>query len=469
MTLRDRRRARGSTTAGTRTDVELTEHGAVFTANGHALTLHVVREPDDERLAQVTVAGRATCTPRSTSSAGQIRGVVLESAADGPPREIRVGRDPAAVRRDRAASGASWLAGSTYTGRWREAVQRSAITLKLMTYAPDRRPGRRPDRRRCPSRSAASATGTTATPGSATPRSRCTRCCGSGFVEEAGAVRPRGCGDRVRERVGSDSGPLNIMYRVDGSSDLKEDVLDHWRGLPRLAPGADRQRRRRAAAARHLRRGAGQHLRRRPSAACRCRPPRAGRRSADVLDWLADNWDQPEEGIWETRGGRQDFTYGRVMCWVAFDRGIRLATEHGRPAPLERWTAERDAIYEQVMERGWNAERGRRSCSTTTPTCWTPSLLRMPTVGFIAPQRPDVAVDPGRDGRRAGHRQPGLPLRPGGLPGRAARLGGHVLAVHVRLRRRAGPRRPARRGPAGLREDAHLRQPRRACTPRRSP
>ena len=104
---------------------------------------------------------------------------------------------------------------------------------------------------------------------------------------------------------------------------------------------------------------------------------------AGVLDWLADNWDQPEEGIWETRGGRQPFTYGRVMCWVAFDRGIRLAAEHGRPAPLERWTAERDRIYEQVMDQGFHAERGRRSCSTTTPTCWTPSLLRMPTVGFI--------------------------------------------------------------------------------------
>jgi GH15 family glucan-1,4-alpha-glucosidase len=48
-----------------------------------------------------------------------------------------------------------------------------------------------------------------------------------------------------------------------------------------------------------------------------------------MLDWLADNWDQPEAGIWETRGGPKDFVYGRVMCWVAFDRAIRLAAEHG--------------------------------------------------------------------------------------------------------------------------------------------
>lgn len=53
-----------------------------------------------------------------------------------------------------------------------------------------------------------------------------------------------------------------------------------------------------------------------------------------LLDWLADNWDQPEEGIWVSRGGHKNFTSGRLMCWVAFDCGIRLATPHGRSAPL---------------------------------------------------------------------------------------------------------------------------------------
>src|SRR5690606_14696331 len=81
------------------------------------------------------------------------------------------------------------------------------------------------------------------------------------------------------------------------------------------------------------------------------------RKISQVLDWLADHWDQPDEGIWETRGGRQDFTYGRVMSWVALDRGIRLAQRHGRPAPLDQWQRERDAIYDQIMERGWNSSR----------------------------------------------------------------------------------------------------------------
>jgi GH15 family glucan-1,4-alpha-glucosidase len=102
-----------------------------------------------------------------------------------------------------------------------------------------------------------------------------------------------------------------------------------------------------------------------------------------VLNWLADNWDQDEEGIWETRGGRQPFTYGRVMCWVAFDRGLRIAVEHGLPAPLERWTAERDRIYEQVMDRGFHTSREAFVQHYNTDVLDS-SLLRMPTVGFIA-------------------------------------------------------------------------------------
>jgi len=101
-----------------------------------------------------------------------------------------------------------------------------------------------------------------------------------------------------------------------------------------------------------------------------------------VLDWLADNWDQPEEGIWETRGGRQPFTYGRVMCWVAFDRGIRIATAHGLPAPLDRWTAERDAIYQQVMDQGFHASREAFVQHYGTDVL-DAALLRMPMVGFI--------------------------------------------------------------------------------------
>jgi GH15 family glucan-1,4-alpha-glucosidase len=356
--------------------VEVTSAGAVFTADGQTLTLHTVREPDDEHLAQATVADgdvRATLA----LSAGQLRGVVLESAADGPPREIRV----AEVRRlldDTEGFWESWLARSTYTGRWREMIDRAAITLKLMTYAPTG--------------------GIVAAPTAGLPEQiggernwdyRYTWVRDASFsvhallrlgmVDEA-AQLGAWLGDRVRERVGSDSGPLNIMYRIDGSSDLKEDVLDNWRGYRGSAPvrvgnGAAEQLQLdiygEALDSIYSGVDAGLPL-----------PYQGWRAICGVLDWLAENWDQPEEGIWETRGGRMPFTYGRVMSWVAFDRGIRLATTHGLPGDVERWTDERDQIYRQVMDRGFHKSREAFVQHYDTDVLDS-ALLRMPTVGFI--------------------------------------------------------------------------------------
>jgi pentatricopeptide repeat protein len=355
--------------------VEMAEHGAVFSANGRRLTLHVVREADDERLAQGVGDGDGHATLPLV--AGQMRGLVIESGADGPPREIR----PAEVQAlfdETVAFWRSWLSSSTYTGRWREDVQRSAITLKLMTYAPTG--------------------GLVAAPTAALPEQiggernwdyRYTWVRDASFSVHAllklgmtGEAAQLGSwlGDRIRERIGSDSGPLNIMYRIDGSSDLKEDVLDDWRGYRGSAPvrvgnGAAEQLQLdiygEALDSIYAGVRAGLPL-----------PQQGWTAISRVLDWLAENWDQPEEGIWETRGGRQAFTYGRVMCWVAFDRGIRLALEHGKPAPLERWTAERDQIYRQVMERGFHKSRQAFVQHYDTDVLDS-ALLRMPTVGMI--------------------------------------------------------------------------------------
>ena len=215
---------------------------------------------------------------------------------------------------------------------------------------------------------------------------------GLGFTEEAAAFgrwlrRPRRRAGRRRT-----AGRSTSCTASTGPRDLTEEILDHWEGYRGLAPGADRQRRRRPAPARHLRRGAGQHLLRRPA-----RPRRpataAGGASATLLDWLADNWDQPEEGIWETRGGRQDFTYGRLMSWVAFDRGIRLATAHGRPAPLERWTA--------AARRDLRADHGARAGAPTRQAFvqhYGDRRARLVAAADVAgrvhrPDRPDVALD----------------------------------------------------------------------------
>jgi GH15 family glucan-1,4-alpha-glucosidase len=107
-----------------------------------------------------------------------------------------------------------------------------------------------------------------------------------------------------------------------------------------------------------------------------------------VLDWLADHWDQPDEGIWETRGGRQDFTYSRLMTWVAFDRGVSAATRFSRPADTARWTGARDAVFRQIVERGWHDKRQAFVQHYDTDVL-DASLLLMPRVGFVSPRDPD--------------------------------------------------------------------------------
>jgi GH15 family glucan-1,4-alpha-glucosidase len=92
-------------------------------------------------------------------------------------------------------------------------------------------------------------------------------------------------------------------------------------------------------------------------------------------------------GIWETRGGRKDFLYGRVQSWVALDRAIKMATSRARPADLQRWRTERDAIYTQVFDRGWNQRVGAFSQFYGSEVLDS-SLLMMPMQGFIAPQDP---------------------------------------------------------------------------------
>jgi GH15 family glucan-1,4-alpha-glucosidase len=363
-------------------EVRLTENGAVLQGPDTAVTAHLVREPDDERTARIRVDdGDVHAEVRLV--AGEVRGLVLETGTAGPPRRVGV----AEVRRlldETVAFWGRWLGRSTYRGRWREAMNRSAITLKLMTYAPT---------------GALIAAPTAALPeqigGERNWDYRYTwvrdasfsvySLLGLGLTDEAAAFG-RWLRDRVEEATDKNGGgPLKVMYRVDGSSDLTEETLDHWTGYRGSAPvrignGASDQLQLdiygEALDSMYV---ADQHGL--PSG------HQGWTRLCDLLDWVTDNWDQPEEGIWETRGGRQDFTYGRLMCWVALDRGIRLATEHGRPAPLARWHTERDAIYRQIMERGWSPERQAFRQHYGTDVLDS-SLLRMPTVGFITPTDP---------------------------------------------------------------------------------
>ncbi|MFC4783846.1 glycoside hydrolase family 15 protein [Nocardioides sp. MAHUQ-72] len=364
-------------------ETHLTEDGAVFESAHTSVTVNLVREPDDARLAHIQVDGEGDVHAQVELTAGQMRGVVLETGAAGPVRQVR----PAEVRAmfdETVRFWESWLAQSTYDGRWRETINRSAITLKLMTYAPT---------------GALVAAPTAGLPeqvgGERNWDYRFTwvrdasfsvyALLGLGFTEEAQALG-RWLGARVDEQVGGNgSGPLKIMYRVDGSSDLTEEVLDHWEGYRGSSPvrignaASDQLQLDIYGEAIDSIYFADQH------------GLEAGhqgwRRVCELLDWVTDNWDQPEEGIWETRGGRQDFTYGRLMNWVALDRGIRLAASHGRPAPVDQWRTQRDAIYDQIMEKGWSPERQAFVQHYRTDVL-DASLLRMSTVGFVTPTDP---------------------------------------------------------------------------------
>jgi GH15 family glucan-1,4-alpha-glucosidase len=105
------------------------------------------------------------------------------------------------------------------------------------------------------------------------------------------------------------------------------------------------------------------------------------------VDWVCDNWARADEGVWEVRGGRRQFVYSKLMCWVALDRGLRLADKRSFPADRERWLRTRDNIYEEVMRKGWNAERPAFVQAFDSPALDASTLL-MPLVFFAAPNDP---------------------------------------------------------------------------------
>ncbi|MFD6555978.1 glycoside hydrolase family 15 protein [Streptomyces sp. NPDC058398] len=277
-----------------------------------------------------------------------------------------------------------WVHGSNYRGRWPDMVNRSAITLKLLTYAPTGAPV------------AAATMGlpeqvggernwdyryTWVRDGSLSVRALLDL----GFVEEATDFT-HWLGDRLRESAGKDGEPLQIMYRVDGQPILSEEILGHLEGYRGSAPV-----RLGNAAADQLQLdiyGEALYALSEGREIARQAGYRGWKVLSRTLDWLADSWDRPDEGIWETRGGRQDFTYSRVMCWAAFDRGLQLAAEFRRPADTDRWTKARDAILLQVMEHGWNEKAQAYVQHYGGDAVLDASLLLMPRVGFVAPQDP---------------------------------------------------------------------------------
>ncbi|MFD3439671.1 glycoside hydrolase family 15 protein [Streptomyces sp. NPDC058685] len=283
----------------------------------------------------------------------------------------------------------TWLKQSTYTGRWREMVHRSALTLKLMTHEPtgaiiaaptlglpEQLGGQRNwDYRYVWIRDAAFSL-------YAMVR--------LGFTQEAQEFIDW-LAARLRNATNGAAGPLRVMYSIDGDAILPEETLDHLEGYRGSHP---------------VRIGNG--------ASGQCQLDIYGELidsiylfnkygagiSHDswtdlcgILDWLLKNWDGTDESIWETRGGQQNHTYSRLMCWVAVERMVRMARQRGLPGDLVSWLRARDEIYDQIMTRGWHPEERtfvqRLSDDDGPPkTIMDASLLLMPMVKFLSPTDP---------------------------------------------------------------------------------
>jgi GH15 family glucan-1,4-alpha-glucosidase len=311
-------------------------------------------------------------------AAGDSASFILEDAAYG---RDSISADPGYVStafKQTSDYWRRWVRRSTYRGRWREIVTRSALALKLLTSCehgsmiaaltfglPEEIGGiRNWDYRYTWLRDAAFTV-------YAFLR--------LGHVEEANAF-VRWLGERGR-RCGAD-GTLQLMYGVDGRQVLAEAELPHLRGYRGSGPVRIGN-----AALTQLQLDIYGEL----MDALYLSDKYGEQVSWETwlgitrsMEWLAHNWKRSDEGIWEVRGGRREFLYSRLMCWVAFDRAIRLARKRSLPAPLVPWLEIRDAIYHEIHSDFWDSQQGAFVQSKGS-TALDASCLLMPLMRFVSP------------------------------------------------------------------------------------
>src|SRR5262249_49132418 len=184
---------------------------------------------------------------------------------------------------------------------------------------------------------------------------------------------------------GGEMGPVQIMYGIDGRTELREEVLGHLEGYRGSAPVRIGNE-----AADQLQLDIYGELTDSVYLYNEHARPIAHKAWMDlsrIVDWVCDHWDQADEGIWEVRSGRQHFTYSRLMSWVAIERAIRIAMQRGLPSDLGRWQQQRDEIYRQIMGRGWNEEKQAFVQHYDTDVL-DAGILVIPLVKFIAPDAP---------------------------------------------------------------------------------
>ncbi|HEU0000839.1 MAG TPA: glycoside hydrolase family 15 protein [Ktedonobacteraceae bacterium] len=323
--------------------VHLSKDGAVFNSQHLCLGLAATVPLEEDGEGGV----RTTFTLHANHSAH----FILESARDDDlaPARLTHAQYQAAFQRT-VNYWHSWVAQCTYHGRWRETVRRSALVLKLLTYAPT---------------GAIVAAATTSLPETiGGPRNWDYRftwlrdasfslysLLTLGFAQEAQAFM-NWLDARCHEL--GENGTLQPMYGINGEHELTEFTLDHLEGYRKSAP---------------VRIGNGAYKQKQLDIYGELMDAiyiynRFGTISYDLwqnlrhlLEWLGDHWQEPDEGIWEVRGGPKRFVHSRLMSWVAFDRALRLTRHRGLPAPMGVWMQKSAEIYEQVMNAGWSEKK----------------------------------------------------------------------------------------------------------------
>ncbi len=356
-------------------DVTIRDGDALF--EGDSRTLHLTSPVDLK--AQQGPPGTAGAHASFQMDQDETMWFLLSDEQEGLP----YGLDPAsssameALLQDTMFYWRSWTERCTYDGRWQEHVLRSALTLKLLTFAPT---------------GAIVAAPTTSLPEAIGQQRnwdyRYSWLRDSAFTLRAlfrlGYTREgRSFLDWLLERIheSPDDEPIQAVYGIDGSKTLPEDTLDHLSGYRGSRP---------------VRRGNFAHAQRQLDvfgAVLEAVYDYADQLEdlegtwedlLPLMDWLAENWHQPDESIWEIRGERKQFVYSKAMCWVAFDRAIRLAEAHDLPGDVDAWEAQRDAVREQVLEHGVDPERGCFTQHYETDAL-DASNLRIPLSGFLSP------------------------------------------------------------------------------------
>ncbi len=292
----------------------------------------------------------------------------------------------------------AWSDRSTYRGRWRTVVERSALTLKLLTHRPS---------------GGLIAAATTSLPetlgGERNWDYRYVWIRDAafalyafmelGYTDEAAAFT-RWLQARVQRCRRDGRAPLRPLYDIDGNADLDETEIDHWSGYADSRPVRVGN-----AAADQLQLDIYGEL----IDSLYLADKRGGGLSLDawndvrfLADWVCDHWDQPDDGFWEVRNGPHEFTASRLMCWVALERAIRMARFRGRPADLDRWQRGRDEIHACIMERGWST--GLEAFTQTLDgDRMDASLLLMPLVKFISSDDPKWTSTLAAIGRTLSH------------------------------------------------------------------